>query len=147
MSEYFPEPKSSGGRAKIELDLSNYVTKADLKNATGVDTSNFARKLDLARLKSNVGKLDIDKLKNVPTNLSNLKSNVDKLAVDKIIPVPADLSKLSDVVKNDVVKKHLYNAKIKNIEDKVPNFTKLATNTTLNAKIMRLKTKYQILLT
>ena len=144
MSEYFPEPKSSGGRAKIELDLSNYVTKADLKNATGVDTSNFARKLDLARLKSNVGKLDIDKLKNVPTNLSNLKSNVDKLAVDKIIPVPADLSKLSDVVKNDVVKKHLYNAKIKNIEDKVPNITKLATNTTLNAKIMRLKTKYQI---
>ena len=147
MSEYFPEPKSSGGRAKIELDLSNYVTKADLKNATGVDTSNFARKLDLARLKSNVGRLDIDKLKNVPTNLSNLKSNVDKLAVDKIIPVPADLSKLSDVVKNDVVKKHLHNAKIKNIEDKVPNITKLATNTTLNAKIMRLKTKYQILLT
>ena len=147
MSEYFPEPKSSGGRVKVELDLSNYVTKADLKNSTGVDTSKFARKLDLVCLKSNVGKLDIDKLKNAPTNLSNLKSNVDKLGVDKITPVPADLSKLSDVVKNDVVKIHLYNAKIKNIEDKIPNITKLATNTTVNAKIMRLKTKYQILLT
>ena len=44
MSEYFPEPKSSGRRMKVELDLSNYATKADLKNATGVDTSNFAKK-------------------------------------------------------------------------------------------------------
>ena len=51
---------------KVELDLSNYATKADLKNATGVDTSDFAKKTDLAYLKSNVGKLDIDSLKNVP---------------------------------------------------------------------------------
>ena len=57
MSEYFPEPKSSGGRVKVELDLSNYATKADLKNATGVDTSKFAKKkVDLANLKSNVDK-------------------------------------------------------------------------------------------
>ena len=82
MSEYFPEPNSSEGRVKVELDLPN-ATKADLKNATGVDTSKFARKVDLANLKSNVDKLDIDKLKNVPTNLSNLKSKVDKLDVDK----------------------------------------------------------------
>ena len=74
MSEYFPELKSSGRRVKVELDLSNNATKTDLQNATGVDTSRFAKKVDLANLKSNVDKLDIDKLKNVPTNLSNLKS-------------------------------------------------------------------------
>ena len=60
---------------------------------------------------------------NVPTNLSNLKSKVDKLDVDKQVPVPVDLSKLSDVVKNDAAKKDLYNAKIKNIEDKFPDIT------------------------
>ena len=59
----------------------------------------------LASLKSNVDKLDIDKLKKVPTNLSNLKSKVDKLDIDKFVPASVDLSKLSDVVKNDVVKK------------------------------------------
>ena len=72
MSEYFPEPKSLGGRVKVELDFSNYATKADLKNATGVDTSKLARKIDLASLKSDVGKLDIDKLKIVPANLSKI---------------------------------------------------------------------------
>ena len=87
--------------------------KSDLKNATGVDTLNFAKKIDLASLKSNLDKLDIDKMKNIPTNLSNLKSKVDKLDVDKLVPVPADLSKLSDVVKNDVFKNDVYNAKIK----------------------------------
>ena len=83
MSEYFPELKSSGGRAKVKLDLSNYATKSDLKNATDVDTSKFGKKFDLASLKSNVDKLDIGKLKNVPTNLRNLKSKVNKLDVDK----------------------------------------------------------------
>ena len=78
MSEYFPEPKSLGGRVKVELDLSNYATKADLKNATGVAKSKFAKKVDLANLKSNVYKLDIDKLKHIPTSLRNLKSKVDK---------------------------------------------------------------------
>ena len=139
MSEYFPEPKSSGGRVKVKLDLSNYATKADLKNATGVDTSKFAKKVGFASLKSNVDKLDIDKLKNVPTKLSNLKSKVDKLDVDKLVPVPVDLGKLSDAVKNDVVKKDVYNAKIKNIDDKIPDITNLAANTTLNAKINEVK--------
>ena len=92
----------------------NYATKADLKNATGVDTSKFAKKVDLANLKSNLDKLDINKLKNVPTDLSNLKSKVDKLDVDKLIPVPVDLNKLSDIVENHVVKTDVYNAKIKN---------------------------------
>ena len=69
MSEYFPEPKSSGGKVIVELDLPNYET-ADLKNATSVDTLKFAQKVDLANLKSNVDKLDNDKLKNVPSGLS-----------------------------------------------------------------------------
>ena len=90
MSEYFPQPKSSGGKVKVELDLSNYATKTDLKNATGADTSKFAKKVDLGNLKFNVDKLDIDKLKNVPTNLNNLKSKVDKLDTDKLVPVPVD---------------------------------------------------------
>ena len=77
----------------------NYATKTDLKKATGVDTSKFAKKVDLATLKSNVGKLDIDKLKNVSTNLSNLKIKVDKLVADKLVPIPVDVSKLSDAVK------------------------------------------------
>ena len=100
---------------EVELELSNYATKGDLKNATGVDTSKFAKKNDLASLKSNVDKVDIDKLKNVSTNLSNLKSRVDKSDVAELVPAPVDLNKLNDVVKNDVVKKDVY--KIKNIED------------------------------
>ena len=107
MSEIFPEPKSLRRKVKVDLDLSNYATKSDLKNSTGVDTSKFAKKVDLANLKSNVGKLDIDKLKNVPTNLSNLKSKIDKLDFDKFLPVPGDLSKLSDVVKNYIVKMYI----------------------------------------
>ena len=141
MSEYFPEPKSLRGRVKVELDLSNYATKTNLKNATGVDTSKFAKKVDLANLKSNVDKLDIDKLKNVPTNLSNLKSKVDKLDGDKLVPVPVDLSKLSDVVKYNVVKNDGYNAKIKNIEDKIPDITNLTTKISLNAKINEVKSE------
>ena len=80
-------------------------------------------------------------MKNVPTNLSNLKSEVVKLDVDKLVPVLVDLSKLIDVAKNDVVKKDVYNAKIENIEDKIPDITNLATNTTLNAKINEVKNK------
>ena len=79
---------------------------------------NLLKKVDLANLKSDVDKLDIAKMKNVPTNLSKWKIKIDKLDVAKLVPVPVDLSKLSDVVKHDVVKKDVYNAKIKNIEDK-----------------------------
>ena len=139
MTEYFPEPKSSGGRKKVKLDSSNCVTKPDFKNATGLDTLKISKKVDLANLKSNVEKLDIDKLRNVLTNLSNLKSKTDELNVDKIVFVPVDLSKLSDVVKNDVVKKVVYNARIKNIEDEILDSTNLATNITLNSKINEIK--------
>ena len=135
MSKYFPETKSSGGRLEVKLEFSNYATKTDAKNETGVDTSKFAKKVDLAYLKSSADKLDTDRIKDIPTNLSNLKSKVDKLDVDKSVLVPVDLSKLSDVVKNDVVKKDVYNAKIKNIKNQIPDITNLDTITSLNAKI------------
>ena len=97
---------------KVELDLSNYATKTDLKNATGIDTSSFAKKIGLANLKSDVDELDIDKPKNILINLNTLKSKVDELDVDELAPVPVGLSKISHEVKNDVVK-DVYNAKDK----------------------------------
>ena len=96
---------------------------------------------DLANLKSDVDKLDSDKLKNLPSSLSNLKSKVHKIDVDKLAPVPLDLSKLSDAVNNYVVKKDVYNVKIKDIKTKIADITNLATNTTLNAKVNEVKNK------
>ena len=140
MSQYVPKPyEPFGGDINAKVDLSNYATKADSKNATCVDTSKFAKKVDLASLKSNVDILDSDKLKNIPTNSRYLKSKVEKLDIDKLAPAPVNLSELSNVVKNDVVKKDVYNAKVKNIEDKMPDITNLATKTTLNAKINDVK--------
>ena len=132
MSQYFSELKSL---VNVELDLSRYATKADLKTITVFHALKFAKKVDLTNLKSNVDKLDIVKLKNVPTNLSNLKSQVDKLDVDKVVPVTVDLSKLSDLVKPGVVIKNTYNAKIKNIQDEIPDITYWPANASLNAKI------------
>ena len=82
MSQYFPKPfRSFGGNINVKVDLSNYATKTDLKNVTHVDTSNFPLK----------------------TNLAILRTEADKLNIDKLAPVPVHLSKLSDVVKNNVV--------------------------------------------
>ena len=75
-----------------------------------------------------------------------MKSKVDQLDVDKLVPIHIDLSKLSNVVKNDVVEKDVYNPKIKNIEGKIPDITNLATNAPFNAKIMP-DLKYIVLLT
>ena len=87
MSKFFPEPyEPFGGDINVTVDLSNYATKTDLKNVTHVDTSCFALK----------------------TNLANLKTEIDKLDIDKLVPISTDLSKLRNVVKNDVVKKAIY---------------------------------------
>ena len=75
-----------------------------------------------------------------------MKSKVDNLDSDKLVPVPVCLSKLNDVVKNDLVRKDVYNDKIKNVKDKIPDITNLTTNPALNAKIIDLKTKYLALL-
>ena len=118
---YFPPYSHSRNKIEVKLDLSNYATK----NATGVDTSQFAKKDDLANLKTEVDKLDIDKLA--------------KLDTDELKPVPTDFSKLSEVVKNNAVKKTEYDAKIKDIQDKILSITNLATNASLNAKINETK--------
>ena len=78
--------------------------KVDLKNATGTDVSKFAKKVDLASLKSEVDKLDIDKLEKAPNGLNSFKNKVDKLDVDKLVSAPVDLSKLSDVVIMEMLK-------------------------------------------
>ena len=110
MSQYFPKPyEPFGGDINIKVDLSNYATKADIKNISHVDTSSFALK----------------------TNLADLKTEVDKLDIDKLGPVPTDLSKLSNVLKNDVVKKTDYNGKITEIENKIPDINNLTTKTAL----------------
>ena len=79
------------------------------------------------------------------TNLSNLKSKVDKLDVDKLVPYPVGLSKLSNAVKHDAAKKDVYNAKMKDIEGKIPYITNLATNAAFNTKVNEIKNKYLIL--
>ena len=107
MSEYFPEPNALGVGVKIELDLSNYAAKANLKNTTGIDASKFAKKSDLANLKFEVNKLDTDELKKASLNLNNLKSKVYKLDVNKLVLIAVDLSKPSNVVKYDVLKKDI----------------------------------------
>ena len=109
----------------VKVNLSNYATKTDIKNISHTDTSSFAPKSNLASLEIEVDKLDIDKLKSLPNNLSNLKSKAD---IDKLALAPVDLSKLSNLVKNDVVKKTECNCKIKKVEDKIiPDITNLAT--------------------
>ena len=87
MSHHFPKPyEPFGGDINVKVDLSNYATKADIKNISHVDTSSFALK----------------------SNLASLKTEVDKLDIVKLAPIPVDLSKLSDVIKNHVVKKAVY---------------------------------------
>ena len=87
MSKYFPPYENSSKDIKVELDLSSYATKSDLKDITHVDVSSFASK----------------------TNLAVLQTEVDKIDTDKLKIAPDDLAKLSNVVKNDVVKRTDYN--------------------------------------
>ena len=141
MSQYFPklyEPFS--GDINVKVDISNYTTKADIKNISHVDTSSFVLK----------------------TNLTNLKTELDELDIDKLVPVPVNLSKLSDLIKNDVVKKDVYNklvAKVNNIdtsrfvlqtkydtdksdlESKIPDTSALVKKTDYNTKITEIEGK------
>ena len=100
-SQYFP-PYGSTNNIKVELDLANYATKDDVKNITHVDVSSYATK----------------------TNLAALKSEVDKIDTDKLKTVPADLAKLTNVVKNGVVKKTDYNTKVTSIGTQTAGVTK-----------------------
>ena len=141
MSQYFPKPyEPFGGDINVKVDLSNYATKTDIKNISHVDTSSFA-------LTSNL----------------DIKAEVDKLHINKLVPVPVDLSKLSDVVKNDVVKKDVYDklvAKVNNIdtsgfaiknkynedkpelENKIPDTSGLLQKSDYDVKITEIEGKF-----
>ena len=133
MSQYFPTPSSHKESIKVEIDLSNYATKKDINDITHVDTS-----------------------------LSSLKTEVDRLDIDKLATVPVDLSKLSNVVKNDVAKKTVYdklvakvdnidtsdfvlktnlNTKFTGLENKIPNTSGLVRKTDYNTKITEIENK------
>ena len=141
MSEYFPKLNSIGENVKVELDLSDYATKADLKNATGVDTSSFAKKNDFANFKPDVDKLEIDKLKKVSSGLNSLKGKVDKIDVDKLVLVPVDLSKLSSAVKNNV-KKTEYNELVKKVNNiSTTDTSNLVKKTDYNTRISEIEKK------
>ena len=103
--EYFLKPKSLVANVKVELDLSNYATKADLENLTRFDTSEFGNRTDLANLRPDVDKLDSDKFRNIASNSRSLKGKVDNLDIGKLETNPFDLSKLSDVVKMKLLKR------------------------------------------
>ena len=141
MSQYFPKPyEPFGGNINVKVDLYNYATKTDIKNISHTNTSSFVLK----------------------TNLASLKTEVDKFDIDKLSPVPVYLSKLSDVVKNNVVKKTVYDrlvAKVNSIdtsrfvlkikydtdkleiENKILNTSDLVKNADYNTKITEIRGK------
>ena len=83
MTQYFKKPyQPFDGDINVKVDLPNSATKKDIENITHVDTSGFALKMNLANLKIEVDKLDIDKLRPIPNNLNNLKTKIDKLGID-----------------------------------------------------------------
>ena len=85
--------------------MCGYATKSDSKIAQVFDTSQFAQRIYLGSLQSDVDKLYIDDLKKVPSGLNIFKRKVAKLNVDKLKSVPVDLKKSNDVVEKEVVKK------------------------------------------
>ena len=132
MSQYFAKPFNSDfdDSIKVKIDLTNYATKADIKNISHVDTSSFTLKTNLANLKSEVDKLDIDKLKPVPTDLSKL-SNVVKNDVVKKADYNKLVTKVDNIDTGGLVKKTDYNTKISEIEGKIPDISNLRRKTAL----------------
>ena len=120
MSQYFPPYNSSIGNIKVDLDLNlaNYATKDDVKNITHVDVRGFASK----------------------TNLAALKTEVDKIDTDKLKTTPDDLAKLSIVVKNDVAKKTDYNVKVSDIEMQITAVNKNTLDNLADIKVPKTKT-------
>ena len=118
MSQYFPKLyEPFGGNIKVRVDLSNYATKDDIKNITHVDTSSFSLK----------------------TSAANLKTEVDKLDIDKLVPVPTDLNKLSDVVNNGVGKKSITGlaatSALTAVKNKIPSISNLVKKTDYDKKV------------
>ena len=141
MSQYFPKPyEPFSGDINVKVDLSNYATVTDIQAISHTDTSSFALK----------------------SNLASLNTEVEKLDINKLVPVPVDLSKLSDIVKNDVVKKTVYDKLVskvnsidtsasvlktkydtdkKELENKIPDTSGLVKKTDYNTKIIKIEGK------
>ena len=140
MCQYFPKSyEPFGGDINVTVDLSHYATKDDIKNITHVDTSSFALKTNLANLKTDVDKLDIDKLATVPVDLSKLsnvvKNDVKKTVYDKLV------AKVDNIHTSGLVKKTNYNTEISEIEDKIPDSSSFVKKTDCNTKITEIEGK------
>ena len=134
MNEYFPKPKSFIENIKVTVDLSYYAIKVDIKNITHVDTSHFALKTNLANLKTEVDKIDIDKLKTVPVDLSKL-SNVVKNEVIKKDEYNKLVNKVNNIETSGFLLKTKYNADKFKLENKIPDTSSLIKKTDYNTKI------------
>ena len=132
MSQYFPKPFNShfGDSIKVKIDFSNYATKTDIKNTSHDDTSSFALKTNLSSFKTEVNKLDIDKLKPLPDDVSKL-SNVVTNEIVKKTECNKLVSKVNNIDTSDFVLKTNYNTKITELENKIPDISNLATKTAL----------------
>ena len=144
MSKFFPQRyEPFGGDINVTVDLSNYATKTDLKNVTHVDTSSFALKTNLANSKTEVNKLDIDKLVHVPIDLSKL-SDVVENDVDKKTVYDKLVTKVNNIDTSDFVFKTKYNTDKAELVNKIPNvsdFVKEGKMTELEKKILMLVIK------
>ena len=160
MSQYYPPYRSSSNNIKVELDLANYATKTDLNNITHVNVSSFAGKTNLAALKTEVDKIDADKLKTTPTDLAKLTNAIEKDVVKntdynaKVTSIEAqiagltintvdnlaDITKLKAIDTNSFVNKTKFSTDINTLDDKIdgvdkkiPDISGLATKTSLNS--------------
>ena len=141
MSQYFPKPDESfDGDIHVRIDLSNYATKVDIKNITHVDTSSFALKTSVANLTTEADKLDIDKLKPAPTDLSKL-SDVVKNNVVKKTDYNKLVTKVNNIDTSGLVKTTDYNTKITEIKGKIPDISDLVKKANYNSKITDIENK------
>ena len=138
MSQYFPAPLSDYKNIKVNIDLSNYATKKDINDIIHLDTSNFASKTNLSSLKSE--DIDIDKLATVPVNLSKL-SNVVKNDFVKKTVYDKLVAKVNNIDANNFVLKTNYNTKIIELENEIPNTNGRVKKTGYNSKITERENK------
>ena len=146
MSKYFPPYNNSSEKIKVELDLSNYAMKNDIRDITHFDASGFASKTNLAALKTEVDKIDTDKLKTVPNDLaklSNVKNDVVKKTDYNTLKSKVDgieVSKYVGRTKYETDGKAIYD-KIDPVKKKIPVLTGFVTTVRFNHEKNFLATK------
>ena len=134
---YYPPYKSSSNNIKVELDLSNYATKDDVKNITHVDVSSYATKTNLAALKTEVDKIDVDELKTVPNDLAKL-SNVVKNEVAKNTDFRTDIYVTRTKFSTDT---NALDDKIDKVEKKIPDISSLETKRNVTTLVNNLNNR------